>query len=185
MRAVSATESITAAGCVPLHHSLGVTSRKQGEPSLQLYVTDCSSETLLTICKMWILPSTTIISNCWGSYIHIGDEEPREGTSQPIQQKDTLHLLTHWVFGAICHTHTRWTPSPCLSITSEMFIGVCTPGTILLAILPPLRLCSLLPPPLTPPNNATLKLLCLISAEHFLALVSLYYRTAIKQNGMV
>jgi hypothetical protein len=38
-------------------------------------VPDHSAETLLGIIKIWILPSTTIISDCWGAYVHLGDEE--------------------------------------------------------------------------------------------------------------
>lgn len=64
-------------------------------PSLHLYVTDCPAETLLAILKMRFLLGTTIISNCWGAYIHLSDEEPHEGSPQPVQQEDTLHLLPH------------------------------------------------------------------------------------------
>lgn len=70
-----------------------------------LYVMDCSAETLLAILKTRILPGITIISNCRGAYIHLNDEEPHEGSPQPVQQKDTLYLLPHGVFGGMCHAH--------------------------------------------------------------------------------
>ena len=105
MRGVSAGQTIIAAGCKPLHGCLGVWSRNRGGPSLHLYVADCSAKTLFAIPKTRILPSTTLISNCWGAYVHISDEEPHEGSSQPVQQKDTLQLLPHWVLGAMCHAH--------------------------------------------------------------------------------
>jgi len=83
---------------------------------------------------------------------------------------------------ALCAMHTVWTPSPCLFTSSEMLIGDCAPCTKLPANLPPLCLCSLLLTLLAPPTTATLKLKCLISKEHFLTLVSLYYSTAIKST---
>jgi hypothetical protein len=105
MRAVSSGESIITASCKPQCGCLGVSSRNRGGPSLHWYVVDYSAETLLTILKTRILPSTTIISNCWGVYVHLSDEEPREGSRQPEQQKDILHLLPHWVLGTMCHAH--------------------------------------------------------------------------------
>lgn len=105
MRAVVAGQSINAAGCKPLHGCLGVSSRNQVGPSLHLYIMDCSAETLLAILNTRILPGITIISNCRGAYIHLNDEEPHEGSPQPVQQKDTLYLLPHGVFGGMCHAH--------------------------------------------------------------------------------
>lgn len=36
---------------------------------------DRSAETLLGIIKTWNLPCTTIISDCWGAYVRLGNEE--------------------------------------------------------------------------------------------------------------
>jgi len=135
MRAVSSGESIIPASCKPLCGCLGVSSRNRGGPSLHWYVVDYSAETLLTILKTRILPSTTIISNCWGStFISVMKNHVKVHVSPYNWKTYYIFCLTKYL--ALCAMHTIWIPSPCLSTSSEMLIGDCAPCTKLLADLP-------------------------------------------------
>lgn len=148
-------------------------------------IPDNSTEMLLGIIKTWIQPSTTIISECCGAYVHLGDEEFMQrvvnhsvgfidtqtgdhtstigATSKHMKvslsaYNRKVHYIFYQVetmFGALCHVR-KFDPF-------TMFIfSVRSVNWTLLA----------------PPTTATLTPLCLFCTGNFPAVVGLSYGTA-------
>jgi len=181
MRAVSAGQSITAAGHKP---DVGVWGCPAG--IRQDLPCTCISQTALPRhcspsfrCRSYPapLPSATAGGPTFISAI----KNHMKVHLSPYNRK-THYIFCRTEYLALCATHTMWIPSPRLSTSSEMQIGNSAPYTKLPAGLHPLRLCSLLLTPLAPPTTAILKLQCLIETEHFLTVVSLYYSTTKKST---
>ena len=69
MIAASAGESLIVVSCMQQHGSLLVSSGNRGH--LSCTVTDRSAETLLSIVKAFMVPSSTIVSGCWGYNVRL------------------------------------------------------------------------------------------------------------------
>jgi len=61
-------------------------------------VTDCSAEILLAIMKAYVLPGTTVVSDCWGFNVHLSN-----GGMTPICWFRGTWMLTYTIKATWMH----------------------------------------------------------------------------------